>query len=157
WALAGEFQIAPSVLAGNTLPEVESANRRTAMPPFGGPPTVWKLEVNRNVPGLIEALRYTQDPSVRQNAALALGRIQDARAVGPLAAALQDTSIEVRMAAAESLEAIMDAHPDFAGLQPIGGKALGATGDAYVDSCFFNDLEESEDGRDWRMIPEAKA
>jgi HEAT repeat protein len=55
-----------------------------------GPPDVARLESQRNVKGLIKALRYRKDSGVRRTAALALGRIGDTRAVRPLIAALKD-------------------------------------------------------------------
>jgi HEAT repeat protein len=54
-----------------------------------GPPDVAKLKANRDVPGLIKALGYNADPSVRRDAAAALGDLGDARAVEPLCAALR--------------------------------------------------------------------
>jgi HEAT repeat protein len=70
-------------------------------------PNVAKLEAKRDVEGLLEALRH-KDPGIRQDAALALGRIGDARAVDPLAYRLWDVDRDVKRAAAEAMAAIGD-------------------------------------------------
>jgi HEAT repeat protein len=59
-----------------------------------GPPDVAKLKAKGDVPGLIKALGYTGDPSVRRDAAAALGDLGDARAVEPLGAALRNPNWE---------------------------------------------------------------
>jgi len=71
-----------------------------------GPPDVKKIEAKRDVKGLIKALRYEQDAKVRRDAARALGRIGDARAVEPLINALKDGVVDVREAAAQALDAL---------------------------------------------------
>ena len=68
-----------------------------------GPPNVEKMEAKRDVTGLIKALDYQKDASVRRAAAEALGKLKDARAVVPLIAALEDESTAVRREAAEAL------------------------------------------------------
>ena len=68
-----------------------------------GPPNVEKMEAKRDVQGLIKALDYQKDASVRDAAAKALGKLKDARAVVPLIAALEDESTGVRREAAEAL------------------------------------------------------
>jgi len=73
-----------------------------------GPPNVEKMEVKRNVGGLIKALRHEKH-DVRQAAARALGRIGDARAVEPLIAALKDKYFKLRETAAWALGYIGDA------------------------------------------------
>lgn len=55
-----------------------------------GPPNVHKLEAKREVAGLINALAWEKDPRVRLQAAMALGRVRDDRAVAPLINALSD-------------------------------------------------------------------
>jgi hypothetical protein len=77
------------------------------MPLFGGPPNVEELKAEGNVKGLIKALRYKKDPSVRQAAAEALGQLGDARAVKPLIVAIRwDRNHDVCQAAAKALEMI---------------------------------------------------
>ena len=49
--------------------------------PLFGPPNVDKLEANGDVPGLIKALGYEKDSGVRHDAARALGKTDDTRAV----------------------------------------------------------------------------
>ena len=69
-----------------------------------GPPNVQKLAFNSDIPGLIKALTYQKDASVRRSAANALGWPGDERAIGPLIAALTDSDLEVRSTAAGALE-----------------------------------------------------
>ena len=71
-----------------------------------GRPDVAKLAAKQDVPGLIKALGYPKDSSVRVAAAQALGQIGDARVLEPLAAALKDSEWIVRDAAAKALEKI---------------------------------------------------
>jgi HEAT repeat protein len=71
--------------------------------PLFGPPNVEKLQEKGNLAGLIKALGYQKDGSVREKAAKALGESGDAGAVDPLGAALQDGDKAVRRAAAEAL------------------------------------------------------
>lgn len=63
-----------------------------------GPPDVQKMETKNDVEGLIKALDYQKDLHVRANAASALGRIGDARAVQSLITALNDKEIDHRVA-----------------------------------------------------------
>jgi HEAT repeat protein len=67
------------------------------------------MQAKRNVKGLIKALTYEEDSSVRQAAARALGQIGDVRAVEPLIAALKNSKIVVGQAAAGALGQIGDA------------------------------------------------
>jgi len=67
-----------------------------------GPPDISELENARDVSGLIKALRH-QEPYTREKAAIALGRIRDARAVDPLCTALEDGDSDVRRGAANAL------------------------------------------------------
>lgn len=71
-----------------------------------GPPNVQKLIFNQDIPGLIKALTYQKDASVRRSAAGALGWPGDERAIGPLVAALTDSAFDVCNAAAKALESI---------------------------------------------------
>jgi HEAT repeat protein len=73
-----------------------------------GPPDPAKLEASGDVSGLIKALGYEKDASVRAAAAGSLGRIGDSRAVEPLIAVLGDARRDVRQAAAGALSLIGD-------------------------------------------------
>lgn len=68
-----------------------------------GPPNVEKMKAKRDVKGLINALGYQKDFSVRMWAASGLGQIGDARAVAPLISALKDSDSGVRKRAADAL------------------------------------------------------
>ena len=62
-------------------------------------------------PELIVVLQdQRKDPEVRKNAAEALGKIKDPRAVEPLITTLKDKDSEVRWHAAEALEKITKEH-----------------------------------------------
>ena len=61
--------------------------------PLFGPPNVEKLKSKHNVKGLIKALGYKKDPSVRGNAADALVEM-GAPAVAPLIAAFDRSKLE---------------------------------------------------------------
>lgn len=71
--------------------------------PLFGPPNVEKLKAKGDVKGLIKALRYEKDYRVRRDAAKALGKIGDARAVEPLIHALKDHRYDVWTSAAWAL------------------------------------------------------
>lgn len=68
-------------------------------------PNVEKMEKDRDVEGLITALKH-KDVCVRLGAAAALARIGDARGVGPLTQALKDGDVRVQKAMREALEKI---------------------------------------------------
>ena len=76
--------------------------------PLFGPPNVAKLATKGDVKGLIKALDYQKDNSVRTAAAEALGKIGDVRAVDPIIAALRDPKWTVSANAAEALGRIGD-------------------------------------------------
>jgi HEAT repeat protein len=59
-----------------------------------GPPNIEKLKTRRDVQGLIRALTYKKDPSVRAAAAAALGEIGQPSAIEPLITALLDVAGE---------------------------------------------------------------
>ena len=73
-----------------------------------GPPNIEKMKARKDVNGLIKALHYRRDSTVRGASARALGSIGDARAVGPLITVLNDSWPDVRGAAAEVLGTIGD-------------------------------------------------
>lgn len=64
--------------------------------PLFGPPEVIKLQARGQVDSLIRALNYRADPTVRADAAKALGALRAAAAVEPLLACLRDASYTVR-------------------------------------------------------------
>ena len=72
-----------------------------------GKPDVEKMEENKDVKGLIKALK-DKDETVRGKAANALGELKDRKAVKQLIKALQDDSSEVQCASAEALGKIGD-------------------------------------------------
>jgi HEAT repeat protein len=69
------------------------------------PPDVEKMKAKRDVKGLIKALGYRKDESVRQAAAGALAQI-GVPAIEPLIVAFKDEHIYVRQAAAEAMRQI---------------------------------------------------
>jgi HEAT repeat protein len=80
-----------------------------------GPPNVEKMKAKKDVNGLIKALSYTKDATIREAAASALGEIGEPRAVEPLIVVLNDRDWEkreenrpVRCAAALALGRIGD-------------------------------------------------
>ena len=72
-------------------------------------PDIKKMEKEKDVEGLIEALRHEDNYYVRIDAAKALGEIGDKRAVEPLIQALKDEKPEVRLAAVSALRLVIDA------------------------------------------------
>ena len=69
-------------------------------------PNIDRLLASRNFNGLINALGHGKGWFVRKAAAEALGRLGDIRAIPPLTAALQDEDKDVRLAAADALDAL---------------------------------------------------
>ncbi len=74
---------------------------------LSSPPNVEKLEAKRKIKGLLKALHH-EDPDIRGQAAAALGRLGDRRAVEPLTAALADGAGAVTVEAARALGNISD-------------------------------------------------
>ena len=72
------------------------------------PPNVDKLKAKIDVDGLIKALEYEKDRQVQCDAAKALGKIGDERAVEPLINALKNKDGNVRRESAEALGKIGD-------------------------------------------------
>ncbi|MGV8120260.1 MAG: HEAT repeat domain-containing protein [Candidatus Xenobiia bacterium LiM19] len=66
-------------------------------------PNVDRLADKKNVKGLINALNFKQDSTIRMKAAAALGAMKEDAALDPLLEALKDVSMEVRAASAEAL------------------------------------------------------
>ncbi|MBI5653945.1 MAG: HEAT repeat domain-containing protein [Chloroflexi bacterium] len=74
-----------------------------------GPPNVEKMKAKRDVKGLIKAMGYEKDATVRKSAVEALGEIRDEASLDPLINALKDSNKYIRKAAAEALGKIGDA------------------------------------------------
>jgi HEAT repeat protein len=122
--------------------------------PLFGPPNVEKLQEKGNLAGLIKALGYQKDGSVREKAAKALGEMGDAQAVEPLITALKDSDVDVRRAAVEALGQSGDARA----VDPLGAalkdsdtdvrraaaEALGQSGDAGAVDPLGAALEDSD-------------
>lgn len=103
---------------------------------FGGPPNVEKLKAKRDVPGLIKALDYQPDGSVRKAAAEALGEIGDPGAFEPLVIALKKNDRFVRQSTARALGKIGDARavePLIAAFRDTRGGSCEAAIDALVE------------------------
>jgi len=66
-------------------------------------PDIEKMKEERDVEGLIKALRDAKDARARSAAAEALAQVGDGRAIEPLAAALKDKDASVRRQVAEAL------------------------------------------------------
>jgi HEAT repeat protein len=69
---------------------------------FSRKPNVDELAAKKDVKGLIEALEH-KEPRVREQAALALGKIGHASSIQALLKAQKDKDLSVRVAAAEAL------------------------------------------------------
>jgi bilin biosynthesis protein len=76
-----------------------------------GKPNVEELARIRDVDGLVQALQYKKDWEVRRDAAMALGKIKDERAVQPLEYALVDKAEHVRRSAVKALTSMGMADP----------------------------------------------
>lgn len=105
-----------------------------------GPPNIEILKARRDVEGLIRALGYQKDPAIRWNAADALGKIGEARAVEPLIGALWDPDVTLKQHAADALGRLGDGRAVEPLLTMLGkqdglirlvaARALGELGDA---------------------------
>ena len=74
-----------------------------------GPPNINKLKTTGNVQGLIRALFYKKDPTIRRDAVQALGEIGDSIAVEPLIEIAMGSDIkELRIKAIDSLGKLGD-------------------------------------------------
>jgi HEAT repeat protein len=99
-----------------------------------GKTNVDRLRAKKDIKGLIKALSYRKDPKTCRDAIAALGELRDKRAVGPLAALLDDWNSEVCMAAADSLAVIEDvraAGPLIASWQRLDKKIAEMADDAH--------------------------
>jgi HEAT repeat protein len=116
-----------------------------------GRPNGEKMIAKRDVEGLIKALGYRKDDFVRRKAAEALGQVGDARAVGPLMAALQDSKAYVRKAAAGALGQIGDARavePLVAALNDRDRNVRSVAGHA-LDKMGWQPGQDEEGGAYW--------
>jgi HEAT repeat protein len=129
-------------------------------------PNVESMKTQGDIGGLIEALRYGKDHSVRFAAALALGKIGDTRAVKPLIRAFQDRD-DIREAAAVALGKI--GHPS--AVEPLSAllndtswdvrgsaaKALGQIGDAQAVEPLIKALKENRTTERWFIVTALEA
>lgn len=74
-------------------------------------PNIRRLARRKDVEGLITALSYPRRWKIRRDAAIALGKLADTRAVVPLIAALKDAKDDVRQAARSALASGLCPHP----------------------------------------------
>lgn len=74
--------------------------------PLFKPSDIENMQAKKDIEGLVRALGYKEDYYVRMDAARALGKIGDPRAVEPLIAALKDEELNVRKEAAGALESL---------------------------------------------------
>lgn len=121
--------------------------------PFFGPPNIEKLEDRHNIKGLIKALSYKKNAEVRDEAAMALGRLGDAQAVEPLIATLKDEYWQVRFSAAKALGLIGDARAVEMLIVTLGdtnyttrwvaARSLGQIGDAQAVEPLITTLEDA--------------
>lgn len=73
---------------------------------FFDPPNIDELKHNKNIKGLIKALKYKGNWTIRQNAAQALADIGGSGSVKPLIKTLCDSNLYVRKAAADALKSL---------------------------------------------------
>ena len=71
-------------------------------------PKIEKMKANKDIDGLIDAVRYRRDWKTRMRAVDILGEIGDKRAVEPLIEALEDENKHVRLASVVALGKIGD-------------------------------------------------
>ncbi len=122
---------------------------------FKGKPDIKKMKENKDVEGLIEALKH-KDNLIREDAAEALGRIGDKRAVKPLIHALEDEDRGVRKLTAVALgnikdkravEPLINALKDGGyGVYEDASWALGRIGDKRAVEPLINDLKDVNRG-----------
>ncbi len=64
-----------------------------------GPPNIEKLKAKGDISGLVKALNYKKDATVRKSAVIALGETGSSQALEPLIATLKDVNSDVRESA----------------------------------------------------------
>jgi HEAT repeat protein len=69
-------------------------------------PNVKKMEAKEDIEGLVRALGYKKDPSIRKDAAMALGRIGSHRVTEALKKTLEDEDINVKSAVEMALKKV---------------------------------------------------
>jgi HEAT repeat protein len=116
-----------------------------------GKPDIAQLANTGDVKGLIDALRHKKDWQVRRDAAIALGRIGDAKAIQALEHALVDEQNHVRAAAVRAL-ATMDGidfdilkyflHDDSELVRWEAARALGRIGDERAVEPLLEALQD---------------
>jgi HEAT repeat protein len=121
-------------------------------------PDVQRLLINKDIDGLIDALGYQDDHNIRLDAASALGRIGDEKAVDPLIIALDDEP-RVREVSAKALGEIGDPRAvdslismlDNADWEIRGtiAKALGKIGDPGAINTLIDLLQDKRENVRW--------
>ncbi len=121
-----------------------------------GPPNIERMVARKDVKGLIKALRYRNNSTIRHGAAEALGILGDACAVEPLIEALDDTDTWVRNHAAASLgklgagraiEALLKALVDDAWqVRRASAESLGRSGDLRAVEPLIQAIGDKEPG-----------
>jgi HEAT repeat protein len=76
--------------------------------PLFGPPNVQKMKAKGDTVGLQNALTFQKDPSIRRDAAIALGEIGGYSVENYLIPLLEDNSQDVRTAALDALRMLLD-------------------------------------------------
>lgn len=125
---------------------------------FGfGQPNVIKMEREKDIDGLIDALSY-DDNNVRRSAANALGKIGDPRAVEPLTQTLNDQPL-IREVTVRALGKIGDPRAvdaligvlkdDKQSIQGTAAKALGEIGDKRAIKPLIDALQNVGQPTDW--------
>ncbi len=71
-------------------------------------PNIEKLKANKDIAGLIKALKYKKNSTIQIEAAQALGQLKDPRAVGPLIEALKDSYAAVLRRTENALDKLND-------------------------------------------------
>jgi HEAT repeat protein len=119
-------------------------------------PSVEKMKAKEDVEGLVKALKYTKDCTVRRGAAEALGEIRDSGAVDPLIQASRDEDSGVRWRAAVALGHVGSARAVYALAQALkdqerdvrlcAAEALGEIRDAGALGPLIQALRDEDSG-----------
>ncbi len=111
-------------------------------------PDVYKLEAEKNIPGLCRALSYKHKEHIRSSAAFALGNLlyhkADSRAQKPLIRALQDSSVDVRERAAHTLRYLPSTEVVDALIQSLNHPVYGANISAIETLAVIGDAKAIE-------------